>query len=165
MTRADRMAWVSIYPSDFFGSPDVLDMSGEAQGAYALLLLRSWQVGPLADPIRELRRRSLEHVAPEVLWKEIRVAWELGPDGWTNPRLERERAKAGGQIEKSKKGNAARWSSHGGSPTASPGGSPTGSQGASPKAPLSPLTPHLSPRPPHSLTRVVPPTGGKSRRG
>ena len=107
--RPDRMTWLAMFPSDFFGSPDVLDMDGPGRGAYLILLLRSWQKGALLDPVDELVGQRYTRSLASKLWGAVSLAWTETDGGWVQERLEDEREKALGQVKRSKDGHESRW--------------------------------------------------------
>lgn len=101
-----------FYAQDFFMG--TADLSAAARGCYISMMCMSWTKGPIADNLNAIAKAmSLGPTDPPFadLWAEIKGKWTLGPDGWTNARLEEireaqklhsqrqsERGKAGGKA-------------------------------------------------------------------
>ena len=80
-------------------------MGWEAQAAYRVLLDASWTLGPIRDPEAVLRALGL----PPDLWDAVRPCWVQGKSGWTNKRLEEERALAQRRHDAASASARARW--------------------------------------------------------
>lgn len=106
---SDPDIWMPLFIRAFLTK--TAHLSGEQAGAYAHLLMHSWVIGPLPDDDAKLARMSRFslRVWRSSLRSEVMSFFDLGPNGWTQKRLEIERLKA---MENSHvKANAAkaRW--------------------------------------------------------
>lgn len=82
-----------FYAQDFYMGTS--DLSAAARGCYISMLCMSWTAGPIADNLNSIAKAmSWGPMDPPFadLWAEIKGKWTLGPDGWTNERLEEIRA-------------------------------------------------------------------------
>jgi len=98
--------WLALYPTDYLA--DTRDLSAEEHGVYCVLLMEAWLRGPLPDDLDRLRRMAAGAQSQSVRLVLERY-WTRGPDGWTNARLERERARAEEQSQKQRRKAALRW--------------------------------------------------------
>lgn len=95
-----KKAYLPLYVRDFLSDPIVLGMTFTEQAVYLRMLMLSWEVGPLRgdtdrlarmvglarDVVHDSERRAVENV--------LGLCWSQSGDGWTNPRLERERQRS-----------------------------------------------------------------------
>ena len=82
-----------FYAQDFYMGTS--DLSAAARGCYISMICMSWTAGPIADNLNSIAKAmSWGPMDPPFadLWAEIKGKWTLGPDGWTNDRLEAIRA-------------------------------------------------------------------------
>ena len=112
-----------FYASDFLSS--VIDMTGAEVGAYIRALAWSWNNGPLPTDAGRLAR--IMSVTPEeftVVSAAVLDRFSLANEGYTNDRLESERAKQAefreAQSTKGKAGAARRWNGTGHLPAIAP---------------------------------------------
>lgn len=110
-----------FYPGDWLLKTK--GMSAAARGCYIDMLATSWAIGPIKDTPRDLvAAMSLSPFDPsfEAVWGEIKPKWDLGPNGWTNEKLEAVRAEQEAyrqrQSDKGKKSAANRTNSTGTQP-------------------------------------------------
>lgn len=78
-----------FYPADFLVGTQ--GMSAAAKGCYICMLASSWATGPIPDtPHAIAAAMCLTPFDPpfDDLWREVQRKWQLGPQGWTNKRLE-----------------------------------------------------------------------------
>lgn len=80
--------WLPLYPADYLA--DTRDLDVAEHGTYLLLLLESWDRGPLPDDLGRLCRLAAG-ASPETVRLVLERYWTRTPTGWVNPRLERER--------------------------------------------------------------------------
>lgn len=139
-----------FYPGDWLLKTK--GMSAAARGCYIDMLATSWAIGPIKDTPRDLvAAMSLSPFDPsfEAVWGEIKPKWDLGPNGWTNEKLEAVRAEQEAyrqrQSDKGKKSAAHRINStraqpeiNHGSTTVQPDGQPDTQPEVNPSS--SPLT-------------------------
>jgi uncharacterized protein YdaU (DUF1376 family) len=144
-----RLAYLPLFVRDFLTDPSVLQMRWIDQAIYLRMLMASWEAGPLPDDDEMIVRLIGAHglgweIAAlagaqdpfnvhDAVRGVLESVWELGPRGWTSPRLERERAHGLAlAAERSKhglRGAQARWSNARAMPEHSPGnGKPMPSQ-------------------------------------
>lgn len=166
-----------FYPGDWLLKTK--GMSAAARGCYIDMLATSWAIGPIKDTPRDLvAAMSLSPFDPsfESIWGEIKPKWDLGPNGWTNEKLEAVRAEQEAyrqrQSDKGKKSAANRANStelkpesnHGSTvvqPAYQPEGQPDTQPESNPSS--SPLTFDLdlrsssSPLPSRSTEELAPP--------
>lgn len=80
-----------LYAKDIYTGTS--DLSGEEFGAYVRGLAWSWDNGPLPlDPARRARVLMVERADMERIWSAIACNWVETPQGFTNERLEVQRA-------------------------------------------------------------------------
>lgn len=94
-----------FYARDWLSS--TLGMPWDVAGLYIHLLAWSWDNGPLPDDAR-WRQRVIGQ-ADGKLWAALRSRWTKTPNGWINPRLERQREIQASFRLRGKKGAEARW--------------------------------------------------------
>ena len=80
--------WLPLYPHDYLA--DTRDLGPAEHGAYLLLLMESWDRGPLPDDLGRLCRLAAG-AEPKTVRLVLERYWTSTPDGWVNARLERER--------------------------------------------------------------------------
>lgn len=80
--------WFPLYRTDYLA--DTRDLDPCQHGVYLLLLMESWGRGPLPDDMGRLSRWAAGARA-DVVRSVLGRYWVLGPEGWVNPRMERER--------------------------------------------------------------------------
>jgi uncharacterized protein YdaU (DUF1376 family) len=80
--------WLPLYPADYLA--DTRDLDVAEHGAYVLLLMESWERGPLPDDLNRLCRLAAG-ARPETVRLVLERYWTRTDAGWTNARLERER--------------------------------------------------------------------------
>ena len=95
-----KIPWLPLHVADYLA--DTSHLSTEQHGAYILLLLHSWQTGPLHNDEKELAQ--IARMTPDQ-WRENRETllrfWHKDcGDKWRNTRLEHERFRI---IETSKR--------------------------------------------------------------
>ena len=105
---------MALWVSDFFSSPEVLDLSPDDQGAYLLLLSREWQLGGRGLPCAHKCRRMCGY--GERRWRTVnrnvicRLFVEVEGRLY-NPRLEAELRKAArvkqARVEAGRRGGTA----------------------------------------------------------
>ena len=111
MSRADT--WMPLYIGDYLAG--TMHLSPAEHGAYLLLLMHQWRSGPLPDDDRQLAAIArVEHAA----WRKgigatVRRFFTPTPDGLVQMRLDAERTKALGVVDKrteaGKRGAVSRW--------------------------------------------------------
>lgn len=79
------LPWFPMFPKDYLG--DTMGLSCCEHGCYLLLLMHSWKSGPMRDDLDYLQRVA-GGPPIEVLRLVLEQYWELGPNGWTNGKLE-----------------------------------------------------------------------------
>lgn len=94
-----------FYARDWLSS--TLGMPWDVAGLYIHLLAWSWDNGPLPDD-GKWRQRVIGQ-ADGKLWAAVRSRWTKTPDGWINPRLERQREIQASFRKRGRKGANARW--------------------------------------------------------
>ena len=80
--------WLPFYPADYLA--DTRDLDVAEHGAYVLLLMESWERGPLPDDLNRLCRLAAG-ARPETVRLVLERYWTRTEAGRTNGRLERER--------------------------------------------------------------------------
>ena len=89
--KKTRANYLPLYVRDFWTDPKVQAMTWTEKAVYLQLLMLSWEEGPLPCPDEAADLLGPSAPGAEVVRRVYRLAWKEGPDGWTNPRLERER--------------------------------------------------------------------------
>lgn len=130
MSRSDT--WMPLFIGDYLA--DTMHLSGPEHGAYLLLLMHSWRVGPLPDDDRQLA--TIARTEPAA-WKRmaptIRAFLTPSNGGLVSPRLERERERVAQSTDQrkaaGKAGASKRWGKGGGGGGGDDGGSNGGANG------------------------------------
>lgn len=99
-------AWFPFYAGDYAG--DTLHLTTVEHGAYLLLLIHEWRTGPLPDD--DARLATVARMLPTE-WQQIaptiRAFFTLRDGRLVQPRLERERNRAGNKVEQRRKAGLA----------------------------------------------------------
>lgn len=90
--------WFPLYPDDFHGSRKTKTMNATQVGIYWLLLMDEWRNGPLPNDDVELAMIGRESCGK--VRAVLDKCFTLGPNGWTNKRLEKIRAEQEEKREK-----------------------------------------------------------------
>lgn len=99
MSKSDT--WMPLFIGDYLA--DTMRLSGPEHGAYLLLLMHSWRVGPLPEDSRALAAIARTDAAAWRRMSSTILAFFTPTDGGlVSPRLERERQRAGQNIEQRK---------------------------------------------------------------
>jgi uncharacterized protein YdaU (DUF1376 family) len=113
---AKSLKYLPWFVRDWWTDPKVRGCSWVERSVYRDMLELSWETGALQnDPARLYRACGLEApAAVETVKFVLSAFWSLGEAGWTNPRLEKERAWAEAIRQKQSEGaiaaNTKRWS-------------------------------------------------------
>lgn len=95
----DRPAYLPLYVRDFLTDPNVLALPWLEQALYLRMLMLSWEMGPLPDSPSLIERMIGLGADQRIDAQDKNIAYvldlcfEKGSDGWTNQRLEAERAR------------------------------------------------------------------------
>jgi uncharacterized protein YdaU (DUF1376 family) len=108
MSKAD--VWMPLYTRDYLTATATLSI--EQSGAYLHMLMHSWSTGlPLPDDDVQLAR--ICKVTPGKFARAIKpfvmAFFDLGNDGWTQKRLEKERHRALEKSDAARKSANAKW--------------------------------------------------------
>lgn len=98
--------WLPLYCADYLAA--TRDLDPPEHGTYLLLLLHSWQHGPLPDDLDRLCRVAAGS-RPQTVRYVLERYWVRGPEGWTNRRLEEERERAEEVSAKQRTKAERRW--------------------------------------------------------
>lgn len=112
---SDTRTWLPLFPRDFLA--DTGHLTCEQTGAYLLLLMRSWMVGPLPVDDAHLARvcRVSLHVWNRRLKDVLLPFFTIDGTTMTQKRLENERARASRNVDARKTAASARWQKRKGS--------------------------------------------------
>ena len=102
----DMKAWYLRFETKSWTSA-TQTMTGWECGAYINLLSWSWDNGPVLDDRKTMIMASRCPLA--VTQKVLQLKWRLTENGWTNDRLEIERARCSQRSEKAHASAAKRW--------------------------------------------------------
>jgi len=115
----DPNPWFKFYPGDWLADSNVQAMTAEARGAYIQLLCLCWRDGSLPLNPRVLARMAglSFPIFERRVWPQLSPCFTWSEDGYTQKRLERERAQLlafrAERSEAGKRGAAGRWQSDG----------------------------------------------------
>jgi uncharacterized protein YdaU (DUF1376 family) len=108
--------WMPLYIGDYLA--DTMHLDGAAHGAYLLMLMHCWRMGPLPDDDRQLA--IIARTAPDT-WRDevgpvVRRFFTATDAGLIQKRLEEERVAATENADRKttagRKGAEARWQRH-----------------------------------------------------
>jgi uncharacterized protein YdaU (DUF1376 family) len=88
----DRPSYLPLYVRDWRSDAKVLLLPWDERALYLDMLMLSWELGPLPLDAQRIRTAlGCPHVVTSIVTILVTFFVE-GPDGWTNARLEKERA-------------------------------------------------------------------------
>jgi uncharacterized protein YdaU (DUF1376 family) len=102
--------WMPLYPRDYLTA--TAELSIEQSGAYLHLLMHSWSTGgALPDDDAKLARicRVTQGRFQRTIKPDVMAFFDLGQDGWTQKRLEKERHRAHEKSATASENAKAKW--------------------------------------------------------
>lgn len=88
-----KVAYLPLYVRDWRSDPQVAFLEWAERALYLDMLMLSWELGPLPNDARKILRALGAPHAEDAVMSILRTFFSQSDHGWTNPRLESERAR------------------------------------------------------------------------